>query len=48
MWAAIELILLASVYAAGCYHGAQNAINSQNAINAPKAINAAKGLGVGP
>jgi hypothetical protein len=52
MWATVELLLLAAVYAAGSYQGAQNAINSlapKAAINAPRPINGPiNGLGVGP
>jgi hypothetical protein len=57
MWATVELLLLAAVYAAGSYQGAINAQNAINAANAKNAINAANaksainrpnGLGVGP
>jgi TctA family transporter len=51
MWATVELLLLAAVYAAGSYQGSQNAINSQKAINAKSAINRPlmpRGLNVGP
>jgi hypothetical protein len=48
MWATVELLLLAAVYAAGSYQGA---INAKNVINAKSAINGPlmpRGLTVGP